>query len=214
MTRSLSPLLGVLLATLPAACGGQPSDGAGLSASPAAAAAAGAVSADPRTEVRAAAARLSGARSYRAFIVDESGGGADEIRLEYVAPDRSRMTSDDSVATLIGRDLYLESEGRTVKQTASGGMVAGMLQQMQSVVQVAEMDAVTVESLGGERVDGQDARKYRIVIPGTDEGFVLWVGAGYPLRLDVMDGESATGRAYSIRYSDFNDPSIRVDPPG
>ena len=42
----------------------------------------------------------------------------------------------------------------------------------------------------------------------------IWVGTdGYPLRIDVKGDAGGGATSTTIRYSRFNDPSIRIDPP-
>ena len=69
--------------------------------------------------------------------------------------------------------------------------------------------------LGSDTVDGQAARKFlvRNSQPRPSES-TIWVGAdGYPLRIDVKGDAGGGTTSTTIRYSRFNDPSIRIDPP-
>ena len=46
------------------------------------------------------------------------------------------------------------------------------------------------------------------------DNFVLWVGAdGYPVRILVEGAQGARGGNTTIRYSRFNDPTIRIEAP-
>jgi hypothetical protein len=72
---------------------------------------------------------------------------------------------------------------------------------------------MTVQALGADTVDGQPARKYRVSNsqPRPSES-TLWIGAdGYPLQIQVNGKALGKATTTTIRYSRFNDPTIRID---
>jgi hypothetical protein len=74
---------------------------------------------------------------------------------------------------------------------------------------------MAVEFLGAEALDGRPARKYllRQTEPEPSEVTVWIDAAGLPIQA-IVEGE-AEGHATTttIRYSRFNDPEIRIEPP-
>lgn len=218
MTRPLTSLVFILAAAL-AACGAQSPeapDAAGAQATPAERAAGFATAmnplSSPKNEVVAAFQRLADARSYRAVIDGNAASEQERLQLDYVAPDRLRVVHAEGVQTIIGTDMYLEMEGRTMKQPVRAGLYEGQLGMWKLTAQVIGLDSTIVELVGSERIDGQEMRQYRIVNPefGMDgEQGMVWVGDS-SLRVDMIDGEAVT----HVHYSHINDSAVRVDPPG
>jgi hypothetical protein len=217
----LRVLLVCALAAL-AACGAQsPQAGDVASASTASALAAGAgggnLLASPKAEVIAAFDRLGAARSYRAVIEGNEVSGQERLQIDFVAPDRARVTHAEGVQTIIGADMYLEFEGQKVKQPVQAGALDGLSGQWKHVARLLTLPSISVESAGSERIDGQDTRKYRVSSAemGGNVG-VVWIGDGYPVRIDTL-GEAepdGTQPVERMRYSHINDPGVRVEPPG
>ncbi len=163
--------------------------------------------AGPREEVDAAIARFAEARSYRASM---TATGPQPIRseLEFVAPDRYRMTMPGVGAqTIVGDTMYMNLQGRTMKVP----LPKGALGQWNDPDRLAQNTRdMQVTALGVDAASGSPARRYQVRFQHPDPGeMTLWVGAdGYPSQI-VTGGDSST----TIRYSDFNDPSIRIAAP-
>lgn len=164
-----------------------------------------------REDVGAAMQKFASARSYHATMTTTSGQQM-TTELDFVAPDRYRISMPMGTQVIVGDTMYMNMQGRTMKLP----MPKGTLSQWRDPGKLRESQAqATVTALGPGLVDGKPASKYRIVsAQSPDTHTVMWVGAsGWPLKIDV-DGKSG-GKAYaaSIRYSRFNDPSIRIDAP-
>src|SRR4249919_2347403 len=62
-------------------------------------------------------------------------------------------------------------------------------------------------------VGAHPQRRFAGMRPHPSES-TLWVGAdGYPLKIEVTGDANGQVARTSIRYSRFNDPAIRIDPP-
>ncbi|MDH5821755.1 hypothetical protein QFW77_01930 [Luteimonas sp. RD2P54] len=210
-----------LSALLLAACGAQPAAEAAATAAGTAApapeptfadkvagmAAAANPLSDPRAEVMAALDRMLAAKSYAAQI--ETGAGA--MTLEHVAPDRFRMTLPDGITqTIVGGRMYMQMQGQTMELP----LQEGMLEEIRDRGRIAaQQEGMRFESLGPDSVDGAPARKYRMTHEDpANPPATLWIGGdGYPLQMQVA-GDAAQGTT-TIRYSRFDDPSIRIEAP-
>lgn len=168
--------------------------------------------AGPREEVVASANKFMAARSYH--VAMDHVGAAQRMRsqMEFVAPDRYRMTMEGvGQQILIGDTLYMTMQGRTMKLP----MPKGTMTQWRQPARIAEnLQNMRVTPLGTERVGTVTARKYRLDYTRPVSSMTYWIGPdGYPLQA-VTVGDGGKGKVTTtIRYSRFNDPTIRVDVP-
>ncbi|MCA1714730.1 MAG: hypothetical protein LC715_06365 [Gammaproteobacteria bacterium] len=167
--------------------------------------------AGPKDEVKAAMDKFLAAKSYHATMA-HSGAQAMTIETDFVAPDRYRMRMPMGTQYIIGDTMVMSIDGRSIKVP----MGKGTLTQWRDPGNLAKSQAtLTVTGLGSELLDGKPAKKYRMVNaqPQPSES-TMWIGGnGYPLQIQV-DGKAAgqTGTT-TLRYSRFNDPTIRIELP-
>jgi hypothetical protein len=165
----------------------------------------------PEDEVKASMDKFLKARSFHA-VMDMQGAQPMAIEMDFVAPDRYRMKMPVGTQVVIGDTMHMQVEGRTMKMP----LPKGTLTQWRDPLKIEEHKAgMSVESLGGDTIDGKSATKYlvRHAEPKPSE-FTFWIGGdGLPLQL-VSQGE-AQGKPYSmtLRYSRFDDPTIVIDAP-
>ena len=78
----------------------------------------------------------------------------------------------------------------------------------------ANKATMTVEALGSDSIDGQRARKFLIrnTQPHPSESTIWISDEGYPLKMEIA-GQGNENVRMVVRYSRFNDPAIRIDPP-
>jgi len=148
-------------------------------------------------------------KSYHVDMTTATPKGDMAMDMDFVAPDRYRMKTPMGTQYVIGDTMYMTMNGRTVKTALPKGQIANYRDPAQFEANKATM---TVEALGHDTIDGQRARKFlvRNTQPRPSES-TIWVnGDGYPLRIEVVGQQAAR---VSIRYSRFNDPAIRIDPP-
>lgn len=176
--------------------------------------AAGPAGADARDEVMAATAKFMAARSYHVTMTLADAQNAQKMtnRIDFVAPDRYRMRMPMGTQYIIGDTMIMDLQGRTMRVPMGRGTMT-QWRDPANLTKNAEKLAVT--ALGVEALDGKPARKYRMVNrdePGTES--VMWIGGnGYPLQIVVTGRAMGRASTTTIRYSRFNDPTIRVDPP-
>jgi hypothetical protein len=165
-------------------------------------------SAGPREEVNAAIDKLLTARSYQASIV--TADGKVQQQLEFEAPGRYRIRSGGSELVIVGDVLYQRRDGTTVQVPLPQDTLTRWRDPAQLVEQSADMDVVV---LSDETVAGAVARKYRLHRAGSASGLLLlWVGGdGYPVQ--ILTRGTTGAAATLIRYSQFNDPAIDIEPP-
>jgi hypothetical protein len=166
----------------------------------------------PKDAVDQVMARFLDARSYHVTMDTRAGERAMKVEMDFVAPDRYRMTTPAGTQHVIGDTMYMTMQGRTMKMPMSPGQMS----QFRDSSSFAEhRETMTVESMGSEAVDGKAARKYfmRNTQPQPVET-TLWIGDdGYPVQVAVSGQAGGQSTQTMIRYSRFNDPTIRIDPP-
>jgi len=204
-----------------AACGAAPQPPAGDAAAPAtatatapaAAAEADAPAPDAMGELSGALDALGGVRSYHATMDIESAAGAVRSELDFVAPDRFRMTLPGvGTQTVIGHTMYMEAGGRVTRMEVP----PGTLDQWRNPARLDDpAQKAVVQAMGADTVDGQPARRYAVRSQGDAAADItMWIGPdNLPLQVRVVStagGEAATS---TLRYSRFNDPSIEITPP-
>ena len=162
-------------------------------------------------EVKASMDKFLAARSFHATMHME-GAQTMNNEMDFVAPDRYRMQMPAGTQVIIGDTMYMEAQGKRMEVP----LPAGTINQWRDPLKIQEnKEGLSVQAQGTEILDGQPARKYlvRNTIP-KDTEFTYWTdGDGLPLQL-LHKGESQ-GRPYAmtVRYSRFDDPTIRIDLP-
>lgn len=148
-------------------------------------------------------------KSYHVDMTTATPKGDMAMDMDFVAPDRYRMKTPMGTQYVIGDTMYMTMNGHTTKMALPKGQIANYRDPAQFEANKATM---TVEALGHDTVDGQRARKFlvRNTQPQPSESTIWVSGDGYPLRIEVVGQQAAR---VSIRYSRFNDPAIRIDPP-
>jgi hypothetical protein len=170
--------------------------------------------ATPKEAIRKSMQRFMQARSYHATMqLDGGPRGAMSNEVDFVAPDRFRMAMPGmGTQTIIGDTMYMSVDGRSMKVP----LPAGTLTQWRDPAKLDENAAtMTVEAQGRDSVDGTPARKYLVHNTRPQPSDVtMWIGND-DLPLQIRVSGSAQGRATTttIRYSRFDDPSLKIDPP-
>ncbi len=143
-----------------------------------------------------------------------SGGpqGAITNEVDFVAPDRFRMQMPMGTQIIIGDTMYINADGRTMKVP----LPKGTLSQWRDPAKLAGNEAsMTVQSQGRETIDGVSTHKYLVHNTQPQPSDVtMWIGnEGLPVQIKVSSLVQGQAADTVIRYSRFNDPSIRVEPP-
>lgn len=154
-------------------------------------------------------------RSYHATMQVEAQGTTMLTELDFVAPDRFRMTMPGGIGTqtIIGDTMYMQAGGRVT----STKVPAGMLDKWRNPGNVHDAyDETVVRALGPAMLDGEPVRKFLLQQPlaDTPADITMWIGAeGLPLQVQAVVTEPGKAGSSLIRYSRYNDPSIRITPP-
>lgn len=168
----------------------------------------------PREAVIASINKMMEARSYHASM-EIDGGPQGQLRneVDFVAPGRMRMQmAGMGTQRVIGDTMYMTLDGRSMQVP----MPKGTMTRWRDPGNFRAAEAgLTAEGLGSETVNGVTARKYALhhTMPDAAAG-TLWISADdLPLKMQVTSGAPGKQVTTTIRYSRFNDPSIRIDAP-
>ena len=150
--------------------------------------------------------------SFHADMTTSTSKGDMTMDMDFAAPDRFRMKTPMGTQYVIGDTMYMTMNGRTMKMALPKGQITNYRDPAQLEANKATM---TVEALGSETIDGQRARKFLIrnTQPRPSESTIWISGEGYPLKMEIDGSEGSQSVRMTVRYSRFNDPSIRIDPP-
>ena len=169
------------------------------------------IAGDPaaREAVVAAMRKFATLTRYRATMSTSTGADDKPIisTLDFVAPDRYRIESPGAgTQVIIGQTMYLEVDGRRMKVAAP----ANVLSQWRSATAIADAAAsLTAHADGHQMVAAQPSAKFIVTqATPTPVQTTIWIGPkGYPIRLDTADGRT------SIRYTRYDDPELKIEPP-
>jgi len=166
---------------------------------------------DTMGEIKAVMANFLAAKSYHATMTHRGGPQPMTSEIDFVAPDRYRMTTPAGTQYVIGDTMIMNVEGRSMRLPMPKGTL-----NFRDPAKLAENEAtLVIEALGNESLHGHAAKKYRMRNTGSPPTeSILWVGAdGYPLQIQVRGTAQQTAFTSTIRYSRFNDPTLEIDPP-
>ena len=167
----------------------------------------------PKDRVVAAIRKFMAVDSYHASMQVNGPQGAISNEIDFVAPDRFRMTlAGVGTQTIIGDSLYMDMQGRTIKTA----LPKGTLGQWRDPAKLDENEAtMTVQAQGSDTIDGVATDKYLIhnTRPQPSE-VTIWIGGeGLPVQMQVDGTAQNQATRTTIRYSRFNDPAIKIEPP-
>ena len=171
--------------------------------------------ASPKDELHAAFGKFLKVHSFRAEATDVKKGER-VSSVEFVAPDRYRMTPANGTASLIiGDTMYMDMDGKLTPIPVPG--VSKMVAQYRNEDFLREIEGgMNVEALPDGSVDGEAAKVYAYTLTKPMKSDAkCWVSqkTGMPMQIESTGsfmGHSSTTR---VRYSGFDDPSIRIDAP-
>ena len=171
--------------------------------------------ATPKDEVNAAYTHFLAMKSFRADIDTTTGKFKAASSVEFVAPDRYRVTNPGQPASLIiGNTMYISMNGNQMKIPMPG--LKAMIAQYRNPDMLKELagDAV-VESLGNEVLNKQATKKYRYTMTKPiASSNIMWVATnGDILQLDTSGTMNKKPFHTVIQYSLYNSPAIRIMSP-
>ena len=169
----------------------------------------------PKDELHDAFTKFLQAHSFRATATDMKKG--EQIStMEFVAPDRYRVQpARGPQSVIVGDTMYMDMNGKLTPMPVPG--VGKMVAQYRNQDFLHEVESgMTVQSAGDDTVDGEAAKVYTYTVTKPVKSDAkTWISAktGLPIQTEstgTFMGHTSTTR---IRYSGFNDPSIKIDVP-
>jgi hypothetical protein len=160
--------------------------------------------ADPAGDLAKAIAAFQQAKSWHA---DEHFSNGKTVKVDYVAPDRWRVQPTPKVTELvIGKDVYMVSNGHATRLPFGGGMIRKMIQRLSTGKMTNEMRQ-SVRDLGMQTLNGKSVHVYSYTSQKIPE--TLYVGADHlPVQVVTHDKKHPA----TITYSKFNAP-IAIEQP-
>jgi outer membrane lipoprotein-sorting protein len=168
--------------------------------------------AGPKEEMKALSVKFLALRSYH-VTMEGSDRRMQKMEMDFVAPNRYRMSMPMGTQYVIGDTMYMTIDGRTMKIPMPKGTVSHWRESDRAF---REVDQMQIEALGVETVNGKPTRKYRMTQtsrkPVTTS--LIWVGMdGYPVKMQTTGSTGKQANTMTVHYSRFNDPSIKIEPP-
>lgn len=169
----------------------------------------------PKDELHEAFTKFLQAKSFRAEIVDADKGRIVST-MEFVAPDRYRMKIPQGPAQIIvGDAMYTEINGKMMRLPVPGvGKITSQYRN-EEFLREAESD-MTVQALPDGEVDGEPAKVYAYTVTKpTKADAKVWISrsSGLPLQIESSGTYMGKHSKTLLRYSSFDDPSIRIAEP-
>ncbi|HEX7769350.1 MAG TPA: hypothetical protein VF422_04895 [Dokdonella sp.] len=175
----------------------------------------GVAGAAPKDELHDAFVKFLQAKSFRATITD-LGKGQQVSSMEFVAPDRYRMNMPGGPSQLIiGDAMYMDMDGQVMRMPMPG--VGKLTAQYRNEAFLREVEGgMSVTALPDEAVDGEPAKvfAYTVTQPAKADA-KTWISrrTGLPIQTDSSGSFMGRKSTVRVRYSDFDDPSIRIESP-
>lgn len=171
--------------------------------------------ATPKDEVHAAYTRFLAMKSFKADMSSTTGKYKSSSTVEFVAPDRYRVTNIGQASNLIiGNTMYINMDGHAMKIPMPG--LKDMIAQYRNPEMLKELAGdVVVESLGSELHNGKATKKYRYTMTKpVASSNIMWVAAnGDILQIDTSGTLQKKPFHTVIQYSQFNSPAIKISTP-
>lgn len=177
--------------------------------------------------IRAAYAKASEQKSFRARMTSESDGKVSESTIEFAAPGSMRMVmkTQNMEQIVVGGAHYMKSDGRWTRLPFTTGKMIEQFRKDPAALAAFERTVSGAQVVGSEPVGNQRAMAYRYYQAGTVAGGLassagwvkLWVGAnGLPLKLESdasgrMLGFSSKSKT-TVFYEDYGAP-VRIAAP-
>jgi len=145
-------------------------------------------------------------------VMKMQGPRAVEAQLDYVAPDRYRLITDDGPQTIVGGTFFLQRAGEVRQIPVPEGMLAQWRNPLPADLEPAQLQ---VRDLGEERAGGQRAHKYEVRhATAAPDGLLYWINAqGLPVQIERKGETNGQPFRITVTYSRFDDASLRIDIP-
>ncbi len=167
--------------------------------------------ADAHDAVQQAFEKFLALKSFRATVVDVA-KGQQLSAMEYEAPDRYHMKTGQGPETIIvGDEAWMDMDGRLMKMPIPVGKIIAQYRN-----EALARTQYTVTEVGADSVEGEPAHVYSYTVtqPVKAES-KAWISdrSGLPLQIESRGSFMGVKSTTRVRYSDFDDPSIRIAVP-
>lgn len=166
-----------------------------------------------KEDLHAAFTKFLAQTAFKGSVTSQMAGRTFHSTVEFQAPDRYRVASEGRPPGLIiGNSMYMDIGGRYMKVPALATVAQyrdpGMLTQVER--------SLSAEDLGMDSIGGAPAHKYRYQVSGAHPSTVtIWVSVASGLPVQLQNSGKAMGKTLdsTISYSNYGDPTIRIDAP-
>lgn len=170
--------------------------------------------ADPRQALSESWTEFLALKSFRVTMTNLD-DGKQMATMEFQAPDRYRMSMPGGPTTvIIGNDGYMDLGGRMMKVPVPVERMTAQYRD-EGFLQKLQEDMV-IEDLGTDTLDGEAVRKLRYIQTKPEKSdTVAWISQESKL-IRQLESTSGTGRKQArmkMRYTNYNDPAINIQPP-
>ncbi len=147
------------------------------------------------------------------------GDNSNNFEYDIDGNDRMQIKSGNTTMLIIGNSSYMQTDGKWVK-LSSDGTVTPDNNMPNPVQQLTELtsDAQQIENLGDTTLDGQAVHHLRAgySVLGTGWEYEIWIESAGDHVVQIAGGVLSSGQkttVLTIKYSKFNDPATKLEPP-
>jgi outer membrane lipoprotein-sorting protein len=173
---------------------------------------AGQVQADDKEALMAAMLKSFDAGSFRVRMIDDS-RRAQLTTMEFQAPDRFRVVTDDTEIVAVDGTAYMVVGGRTMRVPMDVGSLIGRFR-IDEEIRKAQ-DGMTVTAVEDDVLNGEKATRYDFLVDKPKSTNRAWVSeeSGYLMRMEQTSGSGRRQTTTTMDYEDFGNVEVRAPAP-
>jgi outer membrane lipoprotein-sorting protein len=169
----------------------------------------GQVQADDKEALMAAMLKSFDAGSFRVRMTDDS-RRAQLMTMEFQAPDRFRVVTDESEIIAVDGTAYMVIGGTVMRIPMDVGKLIERFRADEEIRKA--QDSITVTAAEDDVLNGKQVIRYDFVVDGEKGSNRAWVSkeSGYLVRMEQTSGSGRRQSTTTMDYEDFGNVEVRA----
>lgn len=170
---------------------------------------AGQVHADEKQALMDAMIKSFDSGSFRVRMTDD-GRRTQLTTMEFQAPDRFRIVTDETEIIAVGGTAYMVMGGRTIQVPMNiGNLIEGF--RLDEEIRKAE-DKITITAVADDAINGEDVIRYEFTDDREKGDNRAWVSksTGYLVRMAQTSGSGRRQKTTTMDYEDFGNVEVKA----